>query len=175
MTSLHDLPRTKLVYCNQTLSYEVVITNPESYQLVLEYARLGIRSAILIFITILVIVIGWKFKQMELKKKSITRYYSISSADRVLSSAQLLSLTLIQSVTLIICYSPLLFWYIIIYILLPVNIDIFGESLDYYRLFVTAVVIVAPGCNFIFYMLLSKSFLNAARSLLTGYLGQILF
>lgn len=164
LTSVHDANQRILVFCPTTLSYEAARpVHVQTIQTAFEYVRVVIRGSALILLTILTVVVWIKYRKMEQKRKLIRRSSAVQEGQS-LSSFKLLTIQIIQSVTLIITNTPLLYSYLDIYVFVPAGIDTLGQFRNMFFLVTNSVLRIGPGCNFIFYIVLSKKFRNAAKN-----------
>lgn len=167
---MHDVWRRKLIYCNITTNYEVTLLPPIVAQTAMEYIRLAVRVITLIFITILTIIFGVQYKKTNAKNFSLTHS---NSGDKSTKSNLMSNVQLCQSIILVICFVPLIYFYLNFYMLIPSGLGLVGEPLNQYAIFTDAFVILAPTCNFVFYVTLSKSFRDSAQKLLTPIFCKI--
>lgn len=132
----------------------------------MEYIRLAVRVTTLILITVLTIAFGMIYKKKKANSISLTHRSTDSS--QLPNRNLMLNVHLCQSIILLITFLPLIYGYLNYYMLIPQRTGLTGEPLNQYILFLDAFVILAPTCNFVFYIILSKSFRNSAQKLFTS-------
>lgn len=173
LSSVHDLNQRILIYCPKTLSYEAArYAHIGKLQIILECVRVIIRAIALLLLPVLTLTVGFKYRQIEKKKKLMISNNSGTTTNRMVKSSHLLILQIIQSATMFLTYFPLLYFYLNVYIFKPLGVDTLGKSAGLYVLIGSSSMSLGPGCNFIFYIILSKRFRIAAKVLISGWFSK---
>lgn len=133
-----------------------------------------VRAGALVLLTVLTVIIGIKYSQIEKKRKLIIHNVNAApSTDAPVRSSHLMILQLIQSAILFVTYFPVLYVYLNYYILIPAGIDTIGSFSSIFIPIVNGVVSLGSCCNFIFYMALSKKFRRAAKKLVSFCVNNV--
>lgn len=164
VTSLHEINQKFTVYCLQSFSYEVaMLATIGLVQIVLEYVRVIVRATAVILLTVLTLAVWSKYRQIEAKRKLMTSSRNGTSENQ-LRPLQLLTLQIVQSMTLLVTNFPVLYFYLNFYILTPAGCDTLGQSAYLYSQIANATARVGRGVNFIFYIGLSRIFVMQQKS-----------
>lgn len=155
VTSFHDFWRRMLVYCSATSSYEHIVRKPKTFQITMEFIRLGVRIIAVSSVAVLTTVTCVKYLKLQKQQDDIRIKNSNQEAIR---AKLLIKLSIIQSCTLIVGFAPTFVWYFNLYILRPLGAD-FTNSQALISLKISETVILFPICfTFLFYLLVSRRF-----------------